>query len=133
MSIELVGQYKKGKGSIDNYLSQTAIANPHVKMTWHGPNEKEPMVYERATKILPVPPKEIKPHPHGIELGLLIKMLQDTKETTMASFLQNEFSRVGPKVAQNILTAAGLRPRSRPKSIARADVESVSTNRISWL
>ena len=62
--IELVGQYKKGKGSIDNYLSQTAIANPHVKLSWQGPNDKEPVVYQPATKQLPEPP-----HRRGVPFG----------------------------------------------------------------
>ena len=31
--------------------------------------------------MLPPEPKEIKPHPYGIELGLLVTMLKDTKAT----------------------------------------------------
>jgi DNA topoisomerase-6 subunit B len=125
VSIELVGQYKKGKGSIDNYLSQTAIANPHVKMTWHGPNEKEPMVYERATKTLPVPPKEIKPHPYGVELGLLMKMMKSSDSTRLGGFLQRDFSRVSAKVAQEICAAAGLAPTARVKSLEHQSSEAL--------
>ena len=60
---------------VDEYLALTAIANPHVQITYFPPDlakRAEPTVYERATKQRPEQPKEIKPHPHGIELGIHI-------------------------------------------------------------
>ena len=123
--IELVGQYKKGKGSIDNYLAQTAIANPHVRLSWHGPNEKEPIVYEPATKKLPDPPKEIKPHPYGVELGLLMKMMKASRSTRLGAFLQHDFSRVSARVAREICDAAGLSPTARVKSLEHKSSEDL--------
>jgi DNA topoisomerase-6 subunit B len=38
-------------------------------------------VYPRGTKELPKEVEEIKPHPHGVELGILLKMLQETEST----------------------------------------------------
>jgi DNA topoisomerase-6 subunit B len=125
VAIELVGQYQKGKGSIDNYLSQTAIANPHVKLSWHGPGEKEPIIYEPATKKLPTPPKEIKPHPYGVELGLLMKMMKSGTSTRLGAFLQHDFSRVSAKVAKEICDAAGLSPTARVKSLEHHSSEAL--------
>ena len=45
---------------------------------------------------MPPEPKEIKPHPYGIELGRLVTMLKDTKAPTIAQFLIHSFSRVSP-------------------------------------
>ena len=45
---------------------------------------------------LPPEPKEIKPHPYGVELGMLVAMLKDTKAPTISQFLGHAFSRVSP-------------------------------------
>ena len=72
VTIELEGRYQKGRASVDEYLAQTAIANPHVKITYDAP-DGEKTVYERTHHELPHQPKEIKPHPYGIEFGMLLK------------------------------------------------------------
>ena len=77
MTIELEGRFIRGRGSVDEYLEQTAIANPHVTLHYNDPEGNETS-YHRSTTQLPPEPKEIKPHPYGIELGRLVTMLKDT-------------------------------------------------------
>src|SRR5215510_13985923 len=77
VTIELEGRYTRGRGSVDDYLEQTAIANPHVTIHYIDP-EGATKTYERSTTELPPEPVEIKPHPYGIELGQLVTMLKDT-------------------------------------------------------
>ena len=64
------GHYQRGKHSIGMYLQQTAIANPHLTLHYVDPGG-ERFDYERSTKVLPPEAVEIKPHPHGVELGLV--------------------------------------------------------------
>jgi DNA topoisomerase-6 subunit B len=64
---------------------------------------------------LPVAPREIKPHPYGIELGVLMKMLQDTKSHWLSGFLSSDFSRVSTATANEICKAAGLNPQMKPR------------------
>jgi DNA topoisomerase-6 subunit B len=120
IEIEMEARYQKGMRSIDMYLKQTAIANPHLTLKYTAPGEEE-IVYERNTKVLPPETEEIKPHPHGVELGRLIAMLKNTNSRSLSGFLQEEFCRVGPKVAKNIIDAAGtgLTTKSYPTRIAR--------------
>ena len=122
VAIELEGKYQKGRQSIDEYLEQTAIANPHVTMVYKTP-EGETVTYDRATGQLPPPPRTIKPHPHGVELGVLIKMLRDTRSRTLKGFLQEEFSRVSSGVAGKICEEAKLYDRARPTRIARQEAD----------
>jgi DNA topoisomerase-6 subunit B len=124
VEIDLEGKYQKGKQSVDEYLRQTAIANPHVGIEYSMPDGEE-AVYEASTKELPPAINEIKPHPHGIELGLMQAMLKDTKARNLAGFLQAEFSRVSAKVAQEICENAGLSPKGYPSRIVRGDVENL--------
>ena len=37
VEIILTGSYKRGQHSVDNYLEQTAIANPHVTLIFEAP------------------------------------------------------------------------------------------------
>ena len=122
VAIELEGKYQRGRQSVDEYLEQTAVANPHVSLVYTGP-DGEKMTYDRVTRQLPHRPKEIKPHPHGIELGVLIKMLRDTRSRTLKGFLQEEFSRVSPAVASRICEEAKLYERARPTRIARKEAD----------
>lgn len=124
VSIELEAKYLKGKQSVDEYLKDTAIANPHVSLTYFSP-EKKKIVFPRATDELPVEPKEIKPHPYGVELGMLMKMLKSTKARTLQAFLKNDFSRISPKVAKEICEKAGLYENARPSRIATQEADKL--------
>jgi DNA topoisomerase-6 subunit B len=116
VTLQVEGRYQKGRASIDEYIEQTIIANPHVKLTYLTP-EGETKEHPRTYAELPRSPREIKPHPYGIELGMLLKMLQDTNGHTLASFLSGDFSRVSPALADEISKAAKLSPRARPRDV----------------
>lgn len=125
VTIELEGSYKRGKGSVDEYLEQTAIANPHVTIHFTDPDGAT-VDYERSTNELPPEPKEIKPHPYGIELGRLVNMIKaETNGSTLSNFLTSNFSRVSPAVARRICEAADLSTRASIKKIGRSDADKL--------
>ncbi len=121
VEMEMEGHYQKGPHSIEAYLQQTAIANPHVTIVYQDPGGAETRL-ERSVAALPPQATEIRPHPYGIELGRLIQMLSDTSKRTLLQFLIHEFSCVGKDTALKIIAQAGgrLSERSYPKHIARA-------------
>ena len=53
VEIEMEALYKKGQRSVDMYLKQTAIANPHLTLIYVDPSGEE-ITYERGTKEKPV-------------------------------------------------------------------------------
>ena len=116
VTLEIEGRYQKGRASVDEYLEQVAIANPHVKLVYHTP-EGETKEYPRTIQELPPQPREIKPHPYGIEFGMLLKMLHDTKSHSLAGFLSSDFSRVSSNLAQEICKAAKVSPDTRPRNV----------------
>src|SRR5437660_12638473 len=116
VTMEVEGRYQKGRASVDEYVEQTIIANPHVKLTYFTP-EGETKEHPRTYHELPPSPREIKPHPYGIELGTLIKMLQDTKSHWLSGFLSSDFCRVSQALAQDICKTAALSPRTHPRDI----------------
>ena len=134
VTIELEAKYQRGRGSVDEYLEQTAIANPHVTLHYVDPDGGY-HYYERSTETLPVEPKEIKPHPYGVELGRLLAMLKATDTGTLSQFLTSSFSRVSPAVARKICATAGLKVRASTRRIGRGEVdrlyEAIQGTRIS--
>ncbi|MDO8630787.1 MAG: DNA topoisomerase VI subunit B, partial [Phycisphaerales bacterium] len=111
VAIELEATYNKGRQSVDDYLELTAIANPHARFAYHPP-EGSPVELPRGMEQLPTETKEIKPHPYGIELGTLMKMLKETSATKLGGFLAGEFSRVSPATARQVCAAAGVTPQT---------------------
>lgn len=124
VEIELEAEYLKGKRSVDEYLKQTAMVNPHLRLIYVTP-EKEKITFPRATEELPIEPKAIKPHPYGIELGILIRMLKSSKHAKLKSFLMHEFCRVSSKIADEILKKANLPENALSKRIARQEADNL--------
>jgi len=124
IEITLTGSYKRGQHSVDNYLEQTAIANPHLHLTYKDP-KGETVIYPNATTEMPPEAQEIKPHPYGVELGILSRMLKETKCRNLSGFLKEEFCKVGPKTADTILEHAGLPARKNPKRLVQDDIQKL--------
>ena len=124
MTIELEGRYQRGRGSVDEYLEQTAIANPHVRLHYLDP-EGATHTFERSTVQLPPEPKEIKPHPYGVEIGRLMTLLKDDKSTTLAQFLTTAFSRVTPAVARKLCETAQVSTRANLAKIGRQEAQAI--------
>ena len=124
VTLEIEGRYQKGRASVDEYLEQVAIANPHVKLVYQTP-EGETKEYPRTIHELPPQPREIKPHPYGIEFGMLLKMLHDTKSHSVSGFLSSDFSRVSSNLAQEICKAAKIPPATRPRNIHGDQAEAL--------
>ncbi len=131
VSIELVASYAKGRQSVDEYIEQTAIANPHAAVIYRAPTG-EHREFPRGTQELPAETREIQPHPHGIELGVLMKLLKDARphkkgerSIRLVSFLQHEFCRVSARTANEICEAAKLDPSAKAHEIGTHDVEQL--------
>jgi DNA topoisomerase-6 subunit B len=124
VEIEMTGSYNKGRQSVDEYMLQTAIANPHARFVYKNP-VGETFTYERAVEKLPPLPQEIKPHPYGIDLGFLLKLLKETPEKRLSSFLQENFSRVSPAVAKEVCKHAKLSESEKPQGLSLPQAEAL--------
>jgi DNA topoisomerase-6 subunit B len=129
----MTGQYKGGRHGVEAYLKQTALANPHARILFkfHKMATKtqaatsETLNLQRVIRDLPKEPIEIKPHPHGVELGTLQRMLQDAGKQAVGNFLAQSFSRVTSQVVDDVARESGI-PSDTPSSkIGRAEAESI--------
>lgn len=124
IEIDLEASYQKGTQSVDEYLKQTAIANPHVTIIYTNP-KAEQIIFPRAIDKLPPKPQEIKPHPYGVELGIFIDMLGATETRTLQQFFTTEFSRIGSSTAKQICENSSVLPNMKPKEITREIAEKL--------
>lgn len=124
VEIEMEAKYQKGRQSVDEYLAQTAIVNPHARIRYILPDGTD-RVFERSVNHVVMSPKAVKPHPYGVELGILMKMAKDSHEKTMTSFLCKEFSRVSPRISQQILDKAKISSRKNPHIVNHHEAEKL--------
>lgn len=128
VEIILEGTYRgSGDKSIYEYLLRTSIVNPHAKIVFIDP-KGDRVTFKRSVESLPHETKEIKPHPWGIELGVLIRMLKETKKNTAASFLTDEFSKIGAGTAKEILEKSKVNPKRKPDSITLEETNDILKN-----
>ncbi len=128
VEIELEGAYRGGQHSVDAYIRQISLANPHAEITYVPPKAEEhgaAHVFPRVTKELPPETAEIKPHPYGVELGVLIQMFHDTAARNLRSCLAGDFSRMSSRSAAAICEKAGVPAGRRPREIAREEAERI--------
>ncbi len=139
--IEMEAQYIRGRLSVDEFLRQCLIANPHLQLHFRvnllnkevetEDGKVAPLVegqwvsWVRLADKLPTAPLEIKPHPHGVELGMLMQMLRDTESRTIRSALSEDFSRVSSATALQICERAGVDPKANPRRIANREIETL--------
>jgi DNA topoisomerase-6 subunit B len=122
VEIELAAVFRGGRTGVEAYLEQTVVANPHLGLTYKPP-KGEQIVYPRVTNELPREAQEIKPHPHGVELGMLLNMLQDSEGKSVKEVLMADFSRVTQSVAEHICKLAKVNPKADATTIMGDDVD----------
>ncbi len=137
VELEILANWQQGQRFVNRYVEHTALANPHATIHYTRPvgaaqreNADKPgnetLTFPRATTELPKEAVEIKPHPHGVELGALILMAQESASHDVRGFLQSAFSRVSSPVADEILQKVPwgkktIRPRQLGEDRAMAE------------
>jgi DNA topoisomerase-6 subunit B len=122
----LKAKYQRGRQSPFEYLKGTAIVNPHARFTLVEPDGTR-ITYERASTEIPPVPKEVPPHPYGLELGELAYRLKATNKTTVLDLLQKDLAGVSPRAAREILERAGLTAKTSPGDIHSEELEKLLT------
>ncbi|MHC1589669.1 MAG: DNA topoisomerase VI subunit B [Candidatus Hecatellaceae archaeon] len=118
----LEGEYSRAMPKILEYFRQTAIVAPYANLTFVDPKGRL-YRFERATEDLPRPPVETKPHPYGIDVETMKRMIAVTQCRDMASFLREHFHRIGRTVAIRFLVEeAKIPPRRRPKKLSNEEI-----------
>lgn len=124
VSFQLQGDWIRSKRRIIEYFSQTAIIVPHASLLLETP-EGEVLKYDRLIDKLPIAPKEMKPHPRGIDVEMLKKMIGTTRAKDLTSFMKKSFQRVGVSTAEEFLHYSQLESDRAPSSLQQQELVSM--------
>ena len=122
-------KYQRGRQSVHQYLRMTSIVNPHATIQLIVRDVDGEIIDQghwiRTTEKLPRVVEEIKPHPHGIHLGQLQRMLKEADERKLTSFLRHNFSGVSMRAAKEILGKAELDEGRTPVRIKADEAQAM--------
>ena len=122
-------KYQRGRQSVHQYLRMTSIVNPHASISLKVYDEEGGILDEgewpRVTETLPTPVREIRPHPHGLEIGSLQRFLRYSDERRMTSFLRHNFSGVSMRAAREILERAEVDEARNPTTIKPGEAQAI--------
>ncbi|MHA2321375.1 MAG: DNA topoisomerase VI subunit B [Candidatus Thorarchaeota archaeon] len=121
VSYKLQGDWIRSKKRIIDYFAKTAIIVPYASLLFETP-DGEVLRYDGLIDKLPVAPREMKPHPRGIDVELLKKMIGATRTKTMKSFMKSSFQRVGISIAEEFLAYSGLDAERIPSSLDQQEL-----------
>ena len=107
VSIVLEGDYSKAGSKVRDYVYQTSLITPYASITFEDPSG-EKFHYPRIVKDMPRPPTVIKPHPHGIDVETIRRMITDTHYQIPA---------IDNKMIDKVKKELGLKKNLSPKEI----------------
>ena len=141
VSMTLEGDYSKAGSKIRNYVYQTSLITPYATITFEDP-KGETYRYDRILKTMPEPPTIINPHPHGVDVETIRRMIlesrrealslkngaadrlarvlnvkPDTEPDVVAARVARRWKRLSPanKLPAALMAALGCTPRDLPE------------------
>ncbi len=117
----LEGDYFRAMPKILEYLKQTALVTPYANIVFIDPKGRL-YKFTRITTKIPLPPKETKPHPHGVDVEIIQRLLRITDCRNMFDFMKKHFHRVGDKVAHRFLESTGIDETMDPRKLKPPEI-----------
>ena len=78
VSICLEGDYSKAGNKIRDYVYETSLITPYASITFDDPKGQK-FSHSRFVKEIPPPPTIIRPHPHGIDVERIRRMIVESQ------------------------------------------------------
>ncbi len=128
-------KYDKSAFSVLEYLRRTAIANPHASITFYDPNGDK-ISFPRSIEQVPKRPKEVKPHPLGLETSDILDFAKLSKEQSISQFLRNDLTRVSVAKLNEIKDLCpDIDFRKNPKKLTWQEAERLKDafKQIKWI
>ena len=117
----LTGDSFRASAKIHDYFLETALVTPYAEITFIDAQGRM-FYYPRSTKILPKPPEETQPHPHGFDFEGMRRLIQQTSDKTLHKLLTNNFHRVGQTTSTNFFKFAKINPNLSPTDLSYENI-----------
>jgi DNA topoisomerase-6 subunit B len=106
------------------YVRRTVIANPHAQITLRDPTGQK-FTFKRSHNQVPERPTEIKPHPKGTTVDDILSYCKTTKGRSVATFLTNDFDRMGAKGIEEVKKRVHFDMNKDPKTLTWEEAEEI--------
>jgi DNA topoisomerase-6 subunit B len=103
------------------YLRQTAIVAPYADITLVDPRGRL-FKFKSATSKIPNPPMETRPHPEGVDVETVKRLITVTETKSLTEFMMKNFQRIGRKTANSFLKYADLHIKKKPKALSPQEI-----------
>jgi len=124
------GNYVRAAPKIVDYFSQTAMVAPYANLTFVDPNGQL-YRFARSTSKMPKPPKITRPHPHGLDVEMLGRMIATSRRRDLVSFLSGQFERVGKKTARKFMKTFSI-DNTKLKNLTHKDIVTLARSLVSY-
>ena len=121
VEFSLEGDYSKAMPRILEYLKQTALVTPYANLTFVDPKGRM-YRFNRATTQMPPPSKETKPHPYGVDVETIQRLIRMTQTRNMVDFMRTHFHRVGEVTAHKFLESTGISQTRNPRKLKSEEI-----------
>jgi DNA topoisomerase-6 subunit B len=116
VEFHLEGDFSRAMPKILEYLKQTAVVTPYANLTFVDPKGRL-YKFNRSTSKMPRSPKETLPHPHGVDVETVRRLIQITKCRNMIDFMKTHFHRIGERISQKFLKFAKIDEKKNPRKL----------------
>ncbi len=103
------------KNKIHDYISQTSIINPYANIVFESDDGR--IRFERRTKVMPSPAREVLPHPADMDLKTLKKAISNfiNQKITLQGVLSSSFQKLSNEKAKGIINLAKIETKTADK------------------
>ena len=108
------------------YVKYSSLVSPYARVVLYTPDGNLHLFKRRSRKV-PEKPKMIPIHPHGIELGIFLRMMREYKQGTVIDFLKKTFYGISDKIINHLLSQGISKEilQSVPSSLRKEDAEKI--------
>ncbi|MBN1683679.1 DNA topoisomerase VI subunit B [Candidatus Bathyarchaeota archaeon] len=124
VELQMEGDYPRIQSRMIEYFKQTAMVNPYLDLTFIDPKNRL-YRFERGTDIMPVLPRAVRPHPHGIDVETFRRLISITKTKDMKNFMMEHFQGIGSITSERFLTFAGIESKQKPINLSPEEIVKI--------
>lgn len=126
VELAIRGSWSQAKKRVEEYIRRTAIIAPYATLVVSAPDLN--LTFERTSTELPPAPLTGKPHPRGVDVEMLKRMIEEVgKNKTLLEFLIENFDGVGEVTARKFCEWSGFDCETKIKNLKAEDIEILAT------
>ncbi|HDI46279.1 MAG TPA: DNA topoisomerase VI subunit B [Candidatus Methanomethylia archaeon] len=135
VTLYIEGSWGSAKSRVVEYIKRTAIIAPYANIYFRYPEDDSYRIlrFSRSTTELPPAPREVLPHPYGVDAERLKSMIEhEEPNKTLLRFITEHFAGVGRVTAAKFLRESGFGVRRTLRTLKDKDIVRLARAMKTW-